>query len=98
MELDLIWLALGIAAAGFFIGNGLKNFKNPNAKSFSEIFDDEEPELITENDVHDIIGISKEDAKHLIKEHPDIPHIKINNRVYYPRAKLRKWVENIGNE
>ena len=96
MEFDLIWLALGIAVAGFFIGNGLKNFNNPNAKSFSEIFDDEEHELITENDVHDFIGILKEDAKYLIKEHSDVPHIIINNKVYYPRTKLREWIENLG--
>ncbi|WP_117170122.1 helix-turn-helix domain-containing protein [Paraliobacillus sediminis] len=96
MEFDLIWLALGIAAAGFFIGYGLINFNNPNAKSFSEIFEEEEHELITENDVHDFMGISKEDAKYLIKEHPDVPHIVINNKVYYPRAKLREWLENPG--
>lgn len=95
MEFDFIWLALGIAAAGFFIGSGLKDFNNPNAKSFSQIFDDEEHVLIKENDVHDFIGISKDDAKYLIKEHPDIPHIIINNSVYYPREKLRKWVENV---
>ncbi|MFC2946755.1 DNA-binding protein [Virgibacillus sediminis] len=96
MESDLIWLALGIALAGYFIGNGLKNFKNPDAKSFSEILENEEEhELITENDVHHFMGISKEDAKHLIKEHSDVPHILINNRVYYPRAKLREWLKNL---
>ncbi|WP_249872298.1 DNA-binding protein [Oceanobacillus saliphilus] len=97
MEFDLIWLALGIAVAGYFIGNGLKNFKNPDAKSFSAIFDeDDEHELITENDVHHFMGISKEDAKYLIKEHSDVPHIIINNKVYYPRAKLREWLKNLG--
>ncbi|WP_117170132.1 DNA-binding protein [Paraliobacillus sediminis] len=98
MEFDSIWLALGIAAAGYFIGNGLKNFNNPTANSFSEIFDEEEHELIMEVDVHDFMGISQEDAKHLIKEHPDIPHIIINYKVYYPRAKLREWLENQGEK
>ncbi|MFJ7935576.1 hypothetical protein [Sporosarcina sp. NPDC096371] len=64
MEFESIWLALGIAAAGYFIGNGLRNFKNPDAKSFSEIFnEDDEHELIAESDVHHFMGISKEDAK-----------------------------------
>lgn len=98
MEFDLIWIAIGIAAAGYFIGNGLKNFKNPDAKnSLSELFeDDDEHELIKENNVHYFIGISKEDAKSLIQEYPDIPHILINNKIYYPKAKLRKWLSDLG--
>lgn len=98
MEVDLIWIAIGIAAAGYFIGNGLKNFKNPGAKdSLSELFeDDDEHELIKENNVHYFIGISKEDAKSLIQEYPDIPHVLINNKIYYPKAKLRKWLSDLG--
>lgn len=98
MEFDLIWIAIGIAAAGYFIGNGLKNFKNPDAKdSLSELFeDDDEHELIKENNVHYFIGISKEDAKSLIQEYPDIPHVLINNKIYYPKAKLRKWLSDLG--
>jgi len=88
---------LGIAVTGYFIGNGLKNFKNPVAQGLSKIFDeDDEHELIKENDVHYFIGISKEDAKHLIKQYPDIPHIVIKDNVYYPKAKLRKWLTNLG--
>lgn len=95
MELDFIWIALGIGLAGYFIGDGLKNFKNPEAKSLSDFFDeDDKHELIKENDVHYFIGISKEDAKHLIKEHPDIPHTIINGNVYYPKEKLRQWLIN----
>ncbi|PID01564.1 MULTISPECIES: DNA-binding protein [unclassified Sporosarcina] len=98
MEFDLIWIGLGIAAAGYFVGDGLKNFKNPNAKdSISEIFsDDDEHELIRENNVHYFMGISKEDAKHLIQEYPNIPRVVINNKIYYPKAKLRKWLSDIG--
>ncbi len=80
-----------------FIGDGLKNFKNPNAKGLIETLgEDDEHELIKENDVHYFMGISKEDAKSLIQEHSDIPHIVINNKVYYPKAKLRKWLLNLG--
>src|SRR5699024_674084 len=98
MEFDLIWIAIGIAAAGYFIGSGLRNFKNPDAKgSLSEIFeDDDEHELIKENNVHYFMGISKEDTKSLIQEYPDIPHVRLNNKIYYPKAKLRKWLENLG--
>lgn len=97
MELDLIWMGLGIAIAGYFIGDGLKNFKNPNAKGLGDIFDeDDEHELIKESDVHYFIGISKEDAKHLIDEHPEVPHLYINDKVYYPKAKLREWLKDLG--
>ena len=35
------------------------------------------------------MGISKKDAKSLIKEHPDVPLIIISGNVYHPKAKLR---------
>ncbi|RKQ32670.1 helix-turn-helix domain-containing protein [Oceanobacillus halophilus] len=97
MEFDFIWIGLGIAVAGFFIGEGLKNFNNPEAKSLFDSLDDVQHGLIKENEVHDFMGISKEDAKTLIDEYPDIPHIKINKKVYYPKEKLRKWLMEIGN-
>lgn len=58
-----------------------------------DLNEDDEHELINEKDVHYFIGISKEDTKLLIQEHPDIPHVLINNKVYYPKAKLRKWLK-----
>lgn len=97
MESGLILIAVGIAVAGYFIGNGLKNFKNPNTKGFIDSLDeDDEHELIKENEVHYFMGVSKEDAKTLIKEHPDIPHVTLNGKVYYPKSKLRKWLLNLG--
>ncbi|HWL25991.1 DNA-binding protein [Lysinibacillus fusiformis] len=96
MEWNFI-IAIGIAVAGYFIGDGLKNFKNPNAKSLIDsLEDDDEHELIKESEVHYFMGISKEDAKSLIQEHSDVPHIIINSKVYYPKAKLRKWLLNLG--
>lgn len=97
MGIDLLWIGLGIAVAGYFIGEGLKNFKNPHAKGIGDIFeDDDDHELIKETDVHYFIGISKEDANQLIKDYPDIPHLLINNKVYYPKAKLRNWLKDLG--
>ena len=87
-------LAIGIAVAGYFIGDGLKN---PNAKSLIDSLEEEDDhELIKESDVHYFMGISKEDAKSLIQEHPDVPHIIINSKVYFPKAKLRKWLFTLG--
>ena len=97
MDWSFIWLGVGIAVAGYFIGDGLKNFKNPNAKNLIDSLNEEDVhEMIKENDVHYFMGISKEDTKSLIQEHTDIPHIIINSKVYYPKAKLRKWLLNVG--
>ena len=97
MDLNLIIIAISIAVAGYFIGDGLKNVNNPNAKSLMDSFeDDDEHELIKESDVHYFMGIAKEDVKSLIQEHSDVPHIIINGKVYYPKAKLRKWLLNLG--
>lgn len=95
--MEVFILAIGIAAAGYFIGDGLKNFNYPNALSLMDsLEDDDEHELIREKDVHYFMGISKEDTKTLIQEHADIPHIVINSKVYYPKAKLRKWLLSLG--
>ncbi|RTQ86594.1 DNA-binding protein [Lysinibacillus telephonicus] len=97
--MELIWIGIGIAVAGYFIGEGLKNFKNPNYKSFIEDLDEDDGhELIKENEVHYFIGISKEDAKKLIQEYPDIPHVKLNDNVYYPKEKLRNWLMHLGEK
>lgn len=92
----IIGISLGIAIAGFFIGNGLKNFKNPTQKLF-ETFDEDEMELIKESDLHYHIGVTKEDAKMLRKEHPDVPHLELNGNIYYPKKKLGEWLSEIGD-
>lgn len=98
MGIDFFWIALGLAALGYFIGDGLKNFKNPEAKGLIESFDeDDKHELLKENHVHYFIGVSKEDAKKLIEENSDIPYLKLNGNIYYPKSKLREWLLKIGD-
>ncbi|PAV27775.1 DNA-binding protein [Virgibacillus profundi] len=94
-----IAIAFGIAAAGYFIGEGLKNFKNADGKDLiNNLFnEDDEHELIKEKDVHHFLGTSKEDASLLISEHPDVPHVKLNGKVYFPKAKLREWLLKMGD-
>ncbi|PWA12187.1 DNA-binding protein [Pueribacillus theae] len=97
MELDFLWIGIGMAIAGYFIGDGLKNFKNPNAKNLIDSFDeDEELELIKENEVHYFLGIAKEDVQSLIQEYPNIPHITINGKIYFQKSQLREWLLNLG--
>ena len=97
MEWGLIFVALGIAVAGYFIGDGLKNFENPNAKNLIDSLNEEdEHELIKENDVPYFMGIWREDANSLFQERSDIPHLIISGKVFYPKDKLRKWLLNLG--
>lgn len=100
MGMEFIWLASiffaagiagGLAALGYFIGEGLKNFQNPNATDVSEPIDSWN--LIKEKHIHQFLGISEEDAASLLKDYPDIPHMKINNNIYFPKAKLRAWMK-----
>lgn len=94
--MDFFWLAIGIAAAGYCIGDGLKNFKNPSP---TNVFDDldEEHELIKEKNLHYFIGISKEDTKALVQKYPDIPSIELNGTLYFSKIKIREWAKNLSD-
>lgn len=102
LELDFVWIGLGLAALGYFIGDGLKNFKNPKAKNAVEsIFpDDDRNELIKESDLHWYIGIRKSDVRSLINNYPNIPHLEINGHKYYPKKQLQRWLDGFseGND
>src|SRR5699024_7119965 len=97
MELDFFWLGLGLAAFGYFIGKGLQNFKNPMTPDLVDLSDDEDRQVVREKDLYWFSGVSKEDAKKLVEEHPDVPHIILNGQTYYPREKLKKWLREIGD-
>lgn len=57
VEMNLFWIGLGLAALGYFIGDGLKNFKNP--KGIYSGY----PYLIKEDDLHYYLGLSKVERK-----------------------------------
>src|SRR5699024_3972604 len=95
--MDFFWLGLGLAAAGYFIGSGLQNCKSPTMPDLFDLSEDDEHKLISEKDVHWFIGVTKEDDKKLIEEHPNVPHITLNGKTYYPREKLKKWLLEIGD-
>lgn len=99
MELDFLWIGLGLAAFGYFIGDGLKNFKNPDAKNTVEkmFSDDDQNELIKETDLHWYIGIRKSDVNTFINNYPDIPHLEINGHIYYPKEQLQHWLKELGS-
>ncbi|OXS78330.1 hypothetical protein [Domibacillus enclensis] len=88
-----LFLGIGIAVAGYFIGDGLKNWKHPSEKNFFDHFKTkDQPELIEAGEVHRFIGTQKGDIKAFLEEHPDIPSIKINRKIYFSRSRLREWL------
>ncbi|MFE1242637.1 DNA-binding protein [Fictibacillus sp. NPDC058756] len=76
MEISLLWIGLGLAAFGYFIGDGLKNFKNPG-NSFSEY-----PVLIKEKDLHNYVGLTFDEVEELLQKYPDIPKIELKGTRY----------------
>nr|MDH3162656.1 DNA-binding protein [Bacillus licheniformis] len=87
MEMNLFWIGLGLAALGYFIGDGLKNFKNP--KGIYSGY----PYLIKEDDLHYYLGLSKVETKEMsLRKYPDIPKIELNGTTYYPYQQLMDWM------
>ncbi|WP_096186574.1 DNA-binding protein [Evansella halocellulosilytica] len=95
MESGLFWVGLGLAALGYFISDGLKNFKNPKANT------DEPPTLIKKEDLHIYLGLQKEEVKELLNKFPDAPKVELNGTSYFPYHHFIEWVSSkeiyIGN-
>ncbi|MGL6107920.1 hypothetical protein [Romboutsia sp.] len=99
-----ILLAVGIGSAGYFIGEGLKyglvHFKSGKIeeKVSGDVNDILYDKLIKEDKIHTWLGISKEDAKDLIKKYPDIPHIELNGKIYYVKKGLNEWINDFNKK
>ncbi|MBM7839061.1 hypothetical protein JOC54_002331 [Alkalihalobacillus xiaoxiensis] len=94
----MFWLAIGIIGFGYFIGDGIKNFKNHSTSHLTDMFSDEKPKLIKEKDLHYYLNLSKEDAKELVKSYPSVPHLNINGSIYYPAEKLDSWLASLDHD
>ncbi|MEC5424763.1 DNA-binding protein [Virgibacillus sp. C22-A2] len=82
----------GSSLEGVFTGL----FKEKGSSEIS-VFDEDDDEymLLNEGQVHQFIGISKEAVRTLVRDHSDVPHLMINNNVYYPKEKQRQWLLNL---
>ncbi|MDK2598801.1 hypothetical protein QO179_00875 [Bacillus stercoris] len=83
---------MGIALAGYFIGEGLKQMNHPKAYEKSDTY------LIKERDIHfyigHFLGITTAEAKQLagdMKDMKDIPYIEINGKRYVQKQMLKEW-------
>lgn len=88
-----LFLGIGIALAGYFIGDGMKNWKNPSEKTFFDHFKKrKKPELMEETAVHRFISMPKEETKVLFQKQEDIPSVKLDGKIYFSRAYLKEWL------
>jgi hypothetical protein len=89
MEIDLFWIGAGLAALGYFIGDGLKGFNQPKDSSAKQ------PTLIKEKDMHSYLGLSKEELKDLVNKYPNAPRIELNGTTYYNYQHFLNWMSSI---
>ncbi|MEH6948221.1 DNA-binding protein [Bacillus sp. JJ634] len=88
MDISFFWIGAGLAALGYFIGDGLKDFKNPKASSLGY------PILIKEKDLYIYLGLSKEEVKELLSKYPNAPKVELKGITYYPYQNLLEWLSS----
>ncbi|MCC9021558.1 DNA-binding protein [Bacillus nakamurai] len=86
--MDSLWIGIGLALMGYFIGEGLKNFKNPKG-SYSDC-----PTLIKEKDLHYYLGLNKDEVKELLNKYPNAPKVELKGTSYYPYQQFLKWMSS----
>ncbi|WP_226036360.1 DNA-binding protein [Aquibacillus saliphilus] len=91
---SFFWIAAGLAAFGYFIGEGLKNFGNPGAASSILDDGDDHPQFIKQRDLHWHINIDKQDVESFLEKYPDVPCTEVNGNIYFPYKKLMEWLMN----
>ncbi|SOC22719.1 hypothetical protein SAMN05880501_11482 [Ureibacillus xyleni] len=86
MDAGLFWIGAGLAFLGYFIGDGLKNLKNPKVNYSAQ------PTLIDERDLHLYLGLTKEETKELLSKYPDAPKVVLKGTTYYPYQRFLEWL------
>ncbi|MBY6087776.1 DNA-binding protein [Priestia flexa] len=87
MDISFFWLAIGLAAFGYFIGDGLKNFGKPKEKTTY-------PYLIKERDLHYHFSLTREEMRELLSKYPDAPKIELKGKTYYPHHQFVEWLSS----
>lgn len=82
-----VFLGIGVALAGYFIGEGLKQMYQPKGNEQNDIL------LIKERDIYfyigHFLGITTTEAKQLAGDMTDIPYIEINGKKYVQKHMLK---------
>ncbi|RAS91803.1 DNA-binding protein [Priestia endophytica] len=87
MDISFFWIAVGLAAFGYFIGDGLKNFSKPPKKSSY-------PHLIKEGDLHLYFNLSKGEVEDLLNKYKGAPQIELKGTTYYPYQPFIDWLSS----
>lgn len=84
-----VFLGIGVALAGYFIGEGLKQMNQTKGNEQNDIL------LIKERDIYFYIGlflgITTTEAKQLAGDMADLPYIEINGKKYVQKHMLKDW-------
>lgn len=88
VEIDFFWIGAGLALLGYFIGNGLKNFKNPKGSPSGT------PLLIKERDLFVYLRLRPEEVRELLEKYPDAPKLVLKGTTYYPYEQLVQWLSS----
>ncbi|WP_010289428.1 hypothetical protein [Kurthia massiliensis] len=86
--MEFIWIAIGLALLGYFIGDGLKNFGHPNKE-------DSFPYFVKENELHYYIQLSEAETKALLQKYPQAPKMELNGQTLYPLRQFQKWLHEL---
>ncbi|WP_068673541.1 hypothetical protein [Oceanobacillus sp. Castelsardo] len=84
----LIFLAIGLALMGYFVGKGLQNVGHPE-KGYKYNL------LIKESDLEFYLNLNKNEIEELLRKYPNAPKIELNGTNYYSYKQFMEWVSTI---
>ena len=88
MDMEFIWIAIGLTILGYFIGDGLRNFGNPKKDSSYYYF-------IKENELHYYTNLSENELQELLLKYPGAPKVVLNGCTYYSLSRFQDWLHTI---
>lgn len=81
---EALIIALGIAFAGYFIGEGLKRQGSMKNEAGYYYF-------LKEHELTQFINLTDKDIAQFLKDHPEVPKVEINGKAFYPAKQFQQW-------
>lgn len=96
VALSILCLAVCFVIGSWLISDSLRNISTQPTKQIAQ------QQLLTQSEVADYLGISIVEVQK-ITEIPngqnsyisEIPHIKIEDKIYYPKKAIDRWLLNV---